>query len=219
MAPVARERLGASEVEFTGGQVRAAKGRASMEFDALARECYLANVHLAASGFFRTPPTSWDAATGQGDAYVAYSWAADIAEVEVDAETGEVRVVSVVAAHDVGRAINPAGVEGQIEGGAVQGMGYAAMEDLVSKDGVIQNPGLSDYLIPTSMDAPRVTPIIVEHPYPEGPYGAKGIGEPSLMAAPAAVTNAIANAIGRRVNHLPVTQERVFEALRAARKG
>ena len=145
---------------------------------------------------------------------MTYSWATDIVEVEVDMETGEVTVLSIVAAHDVGRAINPMAVEGQIEGGAVQGMGYAMMEDLVSENGVILNPGLNDYLIPTTKDAPAITPIIVEHPYSKGPHGAKGIGEPSLMAAPAAVTNAIAHAIGARVNDLPVTQERIVRAIK-----
>ncbi len=214
MAELACKKLGCDEVEFAEGQVTPKGGGEGMAFNALALQCWLELVHLAASGFFRTPATSWDEETGLGELYVTYSWATDIAEVEVDMETGEVTVLSIVAAHDVGRAVNPMAVEGQIEGGAVQGMGYAMMEDLVSENGVILNPGLNDYLVPTTKDAPVITPIIVEHPYPRGPHGAKGIGEPSLMAAPGAVTNAISHAIGARVNDLPVTQERIVRAIK-----
>jgi len=104
-------------------------------------------------------------------------------------------------------------MEGQIHGGAVQGMGYAMMEEMVSVGGVPLNPSLTDYLIPTTVDAPPVKAIIVEDPQEDGPFGAKGIGEPSLIPAPAAVVNAVAHAIGRRIYRLPATPENVLYAL------
>ena len=131
----------------------------------------------------------------------------------MDTETGEVTVLKSVACHDVGRAINPAAVRGQIAGGSSQGMGYALMEDFVVKDGVPQTPSLAEYLIPTSVDFPTNQVIILESGSGVGPFGAKGIGEPALTPAPAAVANAVADAIGVRIHELPLTPERVLAAL------
>jgi len=142
--------------------------------------------------------------------YYTYSPALHIAEVEVDVRTGFTDVKKITAVNDVGRAIHPTMVEGQMQGGAVQGMGLAVMEELVTDDGRILNPNFTDYLIPTSMDAPEIVPVIVETDDPEGPFGAKGIGEPSLIPTPAAVANAISHALGKQVRELPATPERVF---------
>ena len=144
-----------------------------------------------------------------------YSFGAQASEVEVDEVTGTVRVLRVWSAHDVGRAINPSMVEGQIQGGYVQGMGYALTEEMQWDEvGRLTNPTLMDYKVPTALDAPlEIHPIIVEHPEPSGPFGAKGIGEPGLIGAAASIANAIAGAIGRRVYRLPMTPERVLDAL------
>ena len=145
----------------------------------------------------------------------------NFAEVEVDTETGQVRVLRLVATQDVGFAINPTIVEGQIEGGAYQGLGYALLEGLVvdPETGTTVNGSYMDYRLPTAVDAPRVEVILVEAPDPSGPFGAKGVGEPCLIPAAAAVANAILHATGASVTALPMTPERVLAALRAAGAG
>ncbi len=163
-----------------------------------------------------TPPTpeALDPETGLGVPYGAYSYATQICEVEVDTETGEVTVLSFTAAQDVGRAINPMAIEGQIEGGVGQGIGYALMEEVVVRDGVILNPSFSDLLIPTALDVPPIHSIIVEVPEPTGPYGAKGTGEPPTCPTAAAIINAIYDAVGVHITSTPVTAEKVYMALR-----
>jgi CO/xanthine dehydrogenase Mo-binding subunit len=145
----------------------------------------------------------------------AYIFGAQATEVEVDEVTGTVRVLRAWSAHDVGRAINPRMVEGQIQGGFVQGMGYALTEEMQwDESGRLINPTLMDYKVPTALDAPRqIYPIIVEHAEPSGPFGAKGVGEPGLIGAAASIANAIASATGKRVCRLPMTPERVLDAL------
>ncbi|HEX9013217.1 MAG TPA: molybdopterin cofactor-binding domain-containing protein, partial [Anaerolineaceae bacterium] len=138
-------------------------------------------------------------------------------EVAVDTETGQVLLLKSAACHDVGRAINPAAVEGQIQGGATQGLGYALMEDLAVEQGRIRAGSLSEYLIPTAADLPETKAIILESGTGLGPFGAKGIGEPSLTPAPGAVANAVANALGVRIRELPLTPDRVLAALDKAR--
>ncbi len=172
-------------------------------------------VLVAGVGTF-TPltPEALDPETGLGVPYGAYSYATQIAEVEVDTETGEVTVISVTAAQDVGRAINPASIEGQIEGGVGQGVGYALMEEVVLKDGVIVNPSFSNLLIPTALDVPRIDSIVVEVPEPTGPFGAKGTGEPPTCPTAAAIINAIYDAVGVQMTSTPVTAEKVYMALK-----
>jgi CO/xanthine dehydrogenase Mo-binding subunit len=145
----------------------------------------------------------------------AYIFGAQAVEAEVDEVTGAVRLLRVWSAHDVGRAINPRMVEGQIQGGFVQGMGYALTEEMQwDESGRLTNPTLMDYKVPTALDAPlEINPIIVEHAEPSGPFGAKGVGEPGLIGAAASIANAIANASGKRVYRLPMTPERVLDAL------
>jgi CO/xanthine dehydrogenase Mo-binding subunit len=136
------------------------------------------------------------------------------AEVEVDPGTGEVRVVQYAAAHDVGYAVNPALVEGQIHGGVVQGIGMALMEEIVFENGRVANPNWTDYKLPTIEDAPPVQAIIVQHPVEGGPHGAKGLGESPVIAPPAAIANAIYRATGERIKSLPITAEKILMALR-----
>jgi len=177
--------------------------------------CVRQQVGLAAHGWAVPPETTFDLGTGQGDAYVCYSWSANIVEVEVDTETGETRVLRVHSGHDVGRVINPTTGEGQVEGGVVQGIGYALVEEHALEGGRILNDQFSTYIIPTSLDTPEIRSILVEHPFAWGPYGAKGLGETPIIAVAPAVTAAIAHATGARLNEIPATPERVWSALRA----
>jgi CO/xanthine dehydrogenase Mo-binding subunit len=145
----------------------------------------------------------------------AYSYSAQVAEVSVDEETGEVTVHKVWAAHDCGRALNPVSVEGQIIGSVWMGMGQALTEEMVWKDGMLINPGLLEYRSPSAVESPEVEPIIVESVDPEGPFGAKECSEGSLAATIPAIANAIYDAVGVRLHESPFTPERVLAALRA----
>jgi 4-hydroxybenzoyl-CoA reductase subunit alpha len=147
----------------------------------------------------------------------AYSYAAQVAEVSVDEETGEVTVHKVWASHDCGRALNPVSVEGQIIGSVWMGMGQALTEEMVWKDGMLMNPGLLEYRSPSSVESPEIEPIIVESIDPEGPFGAKECSEGSLAATIPAISNAIYDAVGVRLHESPFTPERVLSALRAKR--
>ena len=163
---------------------------------------------ILAEGHFDPPTTPADA-NGQGTPYASYAFAAQIAEVEVDLELGTTKVLRIVAAHDVGRAINPVQVEGQIQGGTVQGLGLALMEEYLP--GRTEN--LHDYLIPTIGDVPRMDCILIEDPEPLGPYGAKGVGEPGLIPTAPAILGAIENACGVRMLEVPVLPHRLRAAL------
>jgi 4-hydroxybenzoyl-CoA reductase subunit alpha len=147
----------------------------------------------------------------------AYSYSAQVADVSVDEETGEVTVHKVWAAHDCGRALNPVSVEGQIIGSVWMGMGQALTEEMVWKDGMLMNPGLLEYRSPSAVESPEVEPIIVESIDPEGPFGAKECSEGSLAATIPAIANAIYDAVGIRLRESPFTPERVLAALRAKR--
>ena len=159
------------------------------------------------------PPTVPQDENGQGSPYATYAFAAQIAEVEVDLELGTTRVLRLVAAHDVGRALNPIQVEGQIQGGAAQGLGLALMEEYLP--GRTEN--LHDYLIPTIGDVPQMECILVEDPEPLGPYGAKGVGEPGLIPTAPAILGAIEHATGVRMRRVPVLPHRLRAAIRASR--
>ncbi len=147
-------------------------------------------------------------------AMTAYIFAAQVVEVDVDVETGQVQVLKAVAAHDVGKAIHPANIEGQIEGGFVQGLGYALTEDTIFEKGRIMNPTFTDYKILPASDIPPIESIIVEARDDTGPFGAKGVGEPCLVGVAPAVANAVYDAIGIRFTDLPITPEKVLRALK-----
>ena len=143
-----------------------------------------------------------------------YVFGAQVVETEVDEVTGKVDVVEAWSVHDVGRAVNRQAVEGQIEGGFAQGLGFALMEELVWNDGQLSNPSFMDYKIPGSLDVPpRIHPVIVENPEPTHPFGVKGIGEPPTVGVAAAVANAVDHAAGVRIRQLPITSERVLRGL------
>lgn len=159
--------------------------------------------------------TPFDKETGHSMPNFAYAYAAQVVEVEVDTETGQVKVLRVVSADDVGQAINPRLVEGQIEGAIVQAQGYALMENFQMKDGRVLTDQLSTYLIPTVLDVPdEVDPVIVEVPDPRGPWGARGVGEPPFLPFAPAVLAAIHDAIGIWLDEIPATPEKVLSALR-----
>lgn len=164
---------------------------------------------IKGEGSFDPETTRLDPRTGQGSPYATYAFATHLAEVEVDTETGKVKVNRVVASHDVGRAIHPKNVIGQITGGVAMGMGFALMEEYVPGG----TTSFVNYLIPTSKDVPEVIPILVEENEPSGPFGAKGVGEPALIPCAPAILNAIADAIGERIYQLPANLERVLEAV------
>ena len=177
--------------------------------------CKKRGVVPVGSGSFTADHTGLDPVDGSGRPWQAYVYGCQVAEVEVDTLTGEVQVLGIWAAHDVGKAINPRGVEGQIEGGVVQGLGQALMEDYVQEDGRAKTRGFAKYILPTSLDIPQINSVIVEDPDPLSPLGAKGIGEPSLIPTAPAIMNAIHDAIGVRITSLPAKPERVLAALAA----
>ena len=159
------------------------------------------------------PPTLPLDAKGQGKPYAVYGYGAQIAELEVDLRLGTVRLLKFTAAHDVGKAINPLLAVGQIEGGIAQGIGMALMEEYIP--GRTEN--LHDYLIPTIGDIPSIETILVEVPDPEGPFGAKGLGEHVLIPTAPAILNAIRHATGVSLRKVPATPTRIMEALRGVR--
>jgi len=159
------------------------------------------------------PDIAFDDETYRGDAYPAFGWAACVARVDVDLDTGEVHVREVVAADDVGRVIHPVLAEGQVEGGTLQAIGYATIEEIRLRDGRYLNDRLATYIIPTSLDAPRITSILVEAPFSGAPHGAKGVGELPMDVGAPAVIAAIADATGVWITDLPASPERVLAGL------
>lgn len=160
---------------------------------------------------------TWDDATYRGDAYPVYGWAADVAEVEVDVDTCEVDVLRFHTAVDVGRALQPRLVEGQIEGGSLQAVGWAQREVITTRDGRFEQDRLATCIVPTTLDAPRFDVTLVEVPYPHGPFGAKGVGELPMDGGAPAVLSAIEDALGVHATHVPATPERLLELVESAR--
>ncbi len=217
LAQTAAEMLDSSPeaVEFANGYVVGGNSRVSLR--ALAEAARKEGRRPVVRHVY-TPPRT--VPLGQeGDVHFAYGYATQVAEVEVDLDTGDVRVLRVVAAHDVGKAINPRAVEGQVEGGVVMGIGLALKEELILDHGVIVSDTLAKYKIPTVEDVPEIIPILVESPSSEGPFGAKGVGEiPSIATIPA-IVNAIYDATGIRLTRVPVRKEHLLERLRAKSGG
>jgi len=188
---------------MTGGAVQLACQAVRAEIE---RRGGLQDLHrpLEATRVFHHRPTGKLDAGGQGDPHVTFAFGAARAVVEVDQDLGLVRVLQLAVAQDVGRALNPQSVFGQIEGGSAQGLGLALMEEVALVDGLVKNASFTDYLIPTILDMPPVVSEVVEEPEPGLPYGAKGVGEPSTVVVPAAVVAALRNATGRELRRAPV---------------
>ncbi len=155
-----------------------------------------------------------DFETGQGQVFPDFTFGSHAVEVAVDVETGTVRVLKLIACYDVGQAINPLSVEGQLEGGAIYGFGYGLTEQVIMEKGMTLTPSLSEILIPTALDAPEVETIVLESGDGVGPFGAKGIGEPSCVSVAPAIANAVCDALGVRIVDLPLTPERIIKALK-----
>ena len=183
-------------------------------FSEIARMANTANVKLAEIGWYKTPKLDFDFETGTGEAYITYTFSTQLSLVEVDLLTGRTDVKKVWVCHDVGKVINLDGIIGQVHGGVVQGMGYALMEEIKhSEDGKMLTVNFDNYVVPTIRDIPEIEVDFVEEPFEEGPFGAKGIGEPSLMSSPPSIANAVSNALGKRFNKLPITPERILLSL------
>jgi len=199
-----------SVLTLDGPRLVVSDGAAAHTIDLSSLDADADGVVLDGMGTWDPPATALDE-NGQGSPYGTYGFAAQMAEVEIDTKLGTVKVVNIVAAHDVGRAINPTLTEGQIHGGIAQGLGLALMEEYLP--GRTEN--LHDYLIPTVGDIPPIKTYLIEDHEPTGPYGAKGVGEPALIATPPAILGAIRHATGVVVRQVPVLPHRLWEALKA----
>ncbi|MGD0626394.1 MAG: molybdopterin cofactor-binding domain-containing protein, partial [Thermodesulfobacteriota bacterium] len=190
-----------------------------ISFKALAKAAHLRGAPMVVTAWHDITTKDVDPETAQGDAYAAYAFATQLAEVEVDTETGKVEILRVVTATDAGQAINPLNVEGQVEGGVAMGVGYALTEEITQEGGYLQTPSLGDYMIPTSLDVPPIETHIIEVPVSTGPYGAKGVGEPASIPTAPAILNAIANALDIRVTELPANSENLLRLIREKEQG
>jgi len=204
----------ADQLRAFDGEIWALETNLRMSMSDAVAVCKGRGVVPVGSASFTAHGTGLDPVDGRGSPWQAYVFGTQVAEVEVDTDTGEVQVLGIWAAHDVGRAINPRGVEGQIEGGVVQGLGQALMEEYITVDGHTTTHGFAKYILPTSLDVPQINCVIVEDPDPESPLRAKGIGEPALVPTAPAIMNAIYDAIGVRIKSLPATPEKILKALR-----
>ncbi len=197
---------------MTGAAVKAACGLVNGELDRRARDRGIARERIEElldtpvdhRITYRHKPTESLNDTTQNHGHVAFLFAAHRATVDVDLGTGLVKVVQVATAQDVGKAINPLAVIGQLEGGIAQGLGLAVMEEVILRDGAVKNASFTDYLVPTTLDMPPVVADVIEHPHPDAPYGAKGVGEPPTISSTPAIVAAIRAATGRQLNRVPV---------------
>ena len=213
-------RLAADKCELADNYlVEKTSGKRLASFTELAAECFRRGKAMHALGWHKAPHTSWHEEEGKGDAYFTFVYAANVAEVEVDTETGKVDVLGFVSCHDVGRAINRNAVLGQFYGGVAMGLGYGLLEEFDYEDAVPKQLNFDEYLIATSMDVPPIKAIIVENEDAAGPFGAKSIGEPTNELAAPAIVNAIYNATGKRICEIPATLERVLLGHKLTRKG
>ncbi|MBI3652332.1 MAG: xanthine dehydrogenase family protein [Acidobacteria bacterium] len=207
------ERFAAPEVELREGKFMVAE-KALADFQEMACEYVNLFGELRCFAHYASPPEiEWNEETYSGDAYPVYSWGAEVAEVEVDMDTYEVTVVRLTTAQDIGRAIHPLLAAGQIEGGTLQAVGYGLLEELVWDQGRIINNRLTNYIIPTALDAPDMETIIVEKAYPHGPFGAKGVGELPINGAAPAIAAAVFQATGAFLSEIPITPERLQAAI------
>lgn len=217
LAPVAANELGVNEGElvWVDGMVLAETGQDGISLPELVRAADAARVDTSVLNTFRARGGGFDPEVGQGYTYPDYTFGTHAADVEVDVETGDVTVLKYAACHDVGRAINPVRVEGQIIGAAAQGLGYALTEDCVAEDGKPLSSLFADYLIPTAMDLPDINVAFLESGEGRGPLNARGVGEPPIGPPAATIASAVEDAIGVRPRNLPITPERVIALLDA----
>ncbi len=202
------------DLTIAGGEIRDRHDPTqAVPLDAVLAEGRRRSYSLEASGIFKPPTLPSDPDGLSPRSFITYLFGSHACSVLVDIETGEVQVEKIVAVHDVGKALNPMLVTGQIEGGVTQGLGMALMEEVIRREGKILNSGFTDYILPTMGDVPPIEAVYLENADPGGPYGARGIGEPPLIGTPPAILSAIADAIGTQVTELPATPERVWRAI------
>ena len=207
-------RISPEDVLFENQTVRVKEGESdqSLSYDAFLRKQFGMNgANLVGRGTVKT-----DTVTEKGERQTSAFWfaGAGAAEVEVDRETGMVRVVRYVTGADLGKAINPFSCEQQLRGGAIGGLGQALLEEMVYQEGLLINPNFFDYNLPRFLDMPdQIIPVVVERHHPEGPFGAKGVAETSIIPVPPAIANAIEDAVGVRIKEMPITPEKVLKAL------
>ncbi len=216
VAPVAADLLGVDDpaaLAFAEGSVSEPGAGRSISLQELARACEQRKVSTSHLSTFHAETGEFDPRTGQGKTFPDYTYGTHAVEVEVDADTGQVHVRRYVACHDVGRAINPQRVQGQIQGGVAQGIGYALSEEIRIEEGTTSSMLFADYLMPTSADLPDIEPIVLEIGPGKGPFGARGIGEPAIAPCAAAIASAIADATGARLTELPMRPELVLRAM------
>jgi len=215
MTPVLKHLIGASKggYIFAKGKIKNRESGKTISFDDAVAACHAKKMYLHSLGLFSGPKVSWDEDVGKGNAYFTYVYGCQACELTVDPSNGKVRVEKAVAAHEVGKAINPQMAAGQIFGGIMMGLGFALTESIVHKNGEIQNLNFNSYRIPRSIDAPEMTAILVENPDPAGPWGAKSLGEPTNELMGAAIANAIYYATGKRFTKTPITAQEILRAI------
>lgn len=194
--------------------IKKASGEWVMDLGKLIRGLHFGQKNdLLMTSFYYEPPSVMQDRAFKGDVSASYAFGTQVVELEVDIETGVIKIIKVTAAHDVGKVINQLAIEGQIEGGVVMGIGYAISEHLQVKEGRVQNPRFTDYKLMTAPEIPEIDMAFIETNDPEGPFGAKGVGEAPSICTPAAIANALYNATGIRFNDLPLTPEKVLKKL------
>jgi CO/xanthine dehydrogenase Mo-binding subunit len=197
------------EIHFSAGQIIA--GKQCIPLAKIVEIMKAEGREVCVRYEYRAPETH--ALDKGSNTHIAYSFAAQAAEVAVDTRTGEVNVLQVITANDVGKALNPLGLQGQAEGGVIMGMGGALMEKFIIEDGLIFTDRMARYRVPTILHTPDIISFVVEHPTREGPYGAKGVGEIVGIPTAPAIMNAIYNAVGVRLDRLPVDHEFIWRSL------
>ncbi len=214
-----RERIFKTALKILGSKDMIAKdgffisGAKKISFNEVVKQCWADRLKMSEQGWYVSPPTTYDLKDGKGDAYIVYSYSANIADVEVDIETGFLDVKKIYSAFDVGKVVNPVLALGQAHGGILQGMSWAVYENLVIDRGVMKNPGFTDYIVATSCDTPEYDVSFVEKDYAEGPYKAKGMGELPLIAVAGAVRNAVKNACGVEIDSVPMIPEKILKKM------
>lgn len=211
--PIVKEKLSVSEIEDTvwkDGVIRTLSGEKSISFNELANTAKFSGIQLSANGWHNAPEITWDEEKGKGNPYFTWVYACQIVDLTADTSTGKLFIEKVTAAHDVGKAINRVGVEGQITGGVMQGLGYGLMEDYNIENGEIKSENFDSYLLPTIRAIGEIVPIVVENDDPAGPFGAKSLGEPTNELTAGALNNAVSHAVGKRNYNIPLTLEQVF---------
>jgi CO/xanthine dehydrogenase Mo-binding subunit len=187
---------------FRDSEILSPEGDKAMTLAEVAKTCYYEGVDLREKSWFKAT-----------HAMIGHTFMATVADVEVDLKTGAVYIKRLINCHDIGRAINPEAVRGQLVGGGIQSLGWSLQEEFITEEGMTKTPSFSEYLVPTAMDIPAVETYLIEEPYPTGPYGAKGVGEHATICATPAIVSAINNATGHFFRDIPLTSEKIYWAL------